>query len=81
MGIRVGLGNLALSSKTPRVRKLRLERKPTPVQRFRTIQLVPPERRSKKFPCRHTPLDASGETLDSLYRYCDQREINEKVGK
>jgi hypothetical protein len=45
------------------------------------IQLVPPERRSEKFPCRHIPLDASGETLDSLYRYCDQQEVKEKVGK
>jgi hypothetical protein len=45
------------------------------------IQLVPPERRSEKFPCRHIPLDASGETLDSLYRYCDQQEVKEKAGK
>src|ERR1700739_1753546 len=45
------------------------------------IQVVPPEPRSDKFPCRHIPVDASGETLDSLYRYCDQQEIREKVGK
>jgi hypothetical protein len=45
------------------------------------MQLVPPERRSEEFPCRHIPLDASGETLDSLYRYCDQQEVEETVGK
>jgi hypothetical protein len=44
------------------------------------MQLVPPERRFEKFPCRHIPLDASGQTLDSLYRYCDQREVEEIVG-
>jgi len=45
------------------------------------MQLVPPERRSERFPCRHIPLDASGQTLDSLYRQCDQREVEETVGK
>ena len=44
------------------------------------IQLVPPEFRSAKIPCRHIPFDASGETLDSLYRYGDQGEIEEVVG-
>jgi hypothetical protein len=43
------------------------------------IQLVPPERRSEKFPCQHIPLNALGETLDSLYRYCDQQEVEETV--
>src|ERR1700732_3870762 len=38
-------------------------------------QLVPPERRSEKFPCRHILLGASGETLDSLYRYGNQQEV------
>jgi hypothetical protein len=41
------------------------------------MQLVPPERRSERFPCRHIPLDASGQTLDSLYRQCDQQEVVE----
>jgi hypothetical protein len=44
------------------------------------MQLVPPEHRSEKFPCRHIPLDSSGETLDSLYRYCDQKEVEERIG-
>ena len=45
------------------------------------MQLVPPERRSEKFPCRHIPLDASGQTLDSLYRQCHQQEVEGTVGK
>jgi hypothetical protein len=44
------------------------------------IHLVPREFRSAQIPCRHIPLDASGETLDSLYRHSDQREIEEVVG-
>ena len=44
------------------------------------IQLVPPECRSEKIPCRHIPFNVSGDTLDSLYRYSDQNEIEETVG-
>ena len=43
------------------------------------IDLVPPERRSERLPCRHIPFGGSGETLDSLYRFCDQQEIEERV--
>jgi hypothetical protein len=43
------------------------------------MQLVPPEHRSEKIPCRHIPFNASGETLDSLYHYSDQNEIEETV--
>jgi hypothetical protein len=44
------------------------------------MQLVPAGRRSEKIPCRHIPLNVSGETLDSLYRCSDQKEIEEIVG-
>jgi hypothetical protein len=44
------------------------------------MQLVPPELRSEKIPCRHIPFGASGETLDSLYRYGNQHEIEETAG-
>ena len=46
------------------------------------MQLVPPERRSEKIPCRHIPFNVSGsgETLDSLYHCSDQNEIEETVG-
>jgi hypothetical protein len=53
---------------------------PRPCADCALTQLVPPERRSEKFPCRHIPLDASGQTLDSLYRQCDQQEVEETAG-
>jgi hypothetical protein len=42
-------------------------------------QLVPPEFRDAKIPCRHIPFNAQGETLDTLYRYKDQNEIEAVV--
>jgi hypothetical protein len=44
------------------------------------MHLVPPDRRFEKIPCRHIPFNMSGETLDSLYKYSDQNEIEETVG-
>lgn len=44
------------------------------------MQLVPPEFRSARIPCRHIPFDKSGETLDSLYRYGEQGEIEDVFG-
>jgi hypothetical protein len=44
------------------------------------MQLVPPECRSEKIPCRHIPFNTSAETLDSLYRYNNQQETEETVG-
>ena len=44
------------------------------------IQLVPPPFRSADIPCRHIPMDTSGETLDSLYRYSDQGELEDVFG-
>ena len=38
-----------------------------------------PELRFGKIPCRQIPLNASGETLDSLYRYGDDHEIEDKL--
>lgn len=40
---------------------------------------VPPESQGEKIPCRHIPLGPTGETLDSLYRWGDQHEIEEAV--
>ncbi len=53
---------------------------PGPCSNCVLMQLVPPERHSEKIPCRHIPFDASGETLDSLYRYGDQNEVEETAG-
>jgi hypothetical protein len=56
------------------------EGRPGPCSDCALMQLVPPERRSEKIPCRHIPFNVSGETLDSLYRYSGQNEIEETVG-
>ena len=52
---------------------------PRPCSECSLMQLVPSEFRSAKAPCRHIPLNESGETLDSIYRYDDEREITEAV--
>ena len=44
------------------------------------MQLVPPEHRSERTPCRHIQFNTLGETLDSLYRYGDEQETEETVG-
>jgi hypothetical protein len=53
---------------------------PAPCSDCVLMHWVPPESREAKIPCRQIPLGPSGETLDSLYRYGDQREIEEAVG-
>src|SRR5271154_3017837 len=45
------------------------------------MRLVPPDERQQTIPCQHIPLNARGETLDSLYRYADQRELEDVYGK
>jgi len=52
---------------------------PSPCSGCVLMEFVPPEHRSQRFPCRHIPLDASGQTLDSLYRHCDQGEVEQVV--
>jgi hypothetical protein len=52
---------------------------PAPCSDCVLMYLVPPEDRSQKVPCRHIPLNDSRETLDSLYRYSNQAEIEETV--
>jgi len=45
------------------------------------MQFVPAERRSEEVPCQHVPLDAAGQTLDTLYAFGagKQREIEEAL--
>ena len=52
---------------------------PDPCVECVLMHLVPLDIRSEKLPCRHIPLNSSGETLDSLYRYGNEREIEETV--
>ena len=56
------------------------EENPGPCSDCVLMHLVPPEHRCEMIPCRHIPFNVSGETLDSLYRYRDQNEIEETVG-
>lgn len=52
---------------------------PAPCSECLLMQFVPPERRKELIPCRHIPLDSAGQTLDNLYRYSDQTEIEEAM--
>jgi len=54
---------------------------PEPCSHCVLMQLVPPAFRSATVPCRHIPMNQAGESLDSLYRYDDQAEIEESVEK
>ncbi len=45
------------------------------------MQLVPPQSREEKVPCRHIPLNEAGETIESFYRTGTQRELDEALGK
>ncbi len=53
---------------------------PGPCSDCTLMQLVPPQFREKQIPCRHIPFNTGGETLDSLYRYSDQSEVEEVFG-
>lgn len=52
---------------------------PRPCSECVLMQFVPPEQRSEKVPCRHIPLNAEGETVDGLYRYGTQAEMEEAL--
>lgn len=50
---------------------------PAPCSECVLMQLVPPEQRAERIPCRHIPFNEFGETLESLYRNSTQPEIEE----
>lgn len=54
---------------------------PDPCNECVLMPLVPPESRTQTVPCRHIPLNPEGETLESLYRYSDQRDLEDVYGK
>lgn len=54
---------------------------PRPCTECLLMQYVPQESRKEKFPCRHLPLNQEGETLDGLYCYATQEEIEETLRK
>jgi hypothetical protein len=52
---------------------------PIPCEECVLMQFVPEGAREERVPCRHIPLTVRGETLDSLYRYTSQAEIEEAL--
>lgn len=44
------------------------------------IHFVPPEQREEAVPCRHIPLTETGDTLNSIYQWATQEEIEQAVG-
>src|SRR5260370_29783543 len=54
---------------------------PEPCTHCVLMQLVPPGFRPANTPCRYISMNEAGETLDTLYRYDNQPEIEETVEK
>lgn len=52
---------------------------PAPCSACVLTHWIPPEQRDQRIACRHIPLGPSGETLDYLYRWGDQHDIEESV--
>lgn len=54
---------------------------PAPCEDCLLMCFVPAEHRAEAVPCRHIPLNADGETVDSYYRWGSQEELEEALGK
>ncbi len=54
---------------------------PAPCEECVLMQLVPTAGRERKIPCRHIPLSPNGDTLESLYSWASQREIEDVMRK
>jgi len=52
---------------------------PAPCEECVLMQLVPPDQRGTKIPCRHIPLTQEGETLENLYSCGTQEEIEDAM--
>jgi hypothetical protein len=52
---------------------------PAPCEECVLMQLVPPDQRGSKIPCRHIPLTKEGETLEYLYSCGTQEEIEDAM--
>ena len=53
--------------------------RPHPCTKCILMRFVPLRRRAARVPCRHIPLNAAGETVDGLYRYASQEEMEQAV--
>jgi hypothetical protein len=52
---------------------------PAPCGECLLMQFVPQDRRHLKIPCRHIPLNAEGETVQSFYQWGTQHEVEEAL--
>jgi hypothetical protein len=52
---------------------------PRPCSECVLMQFVPPEQRDAKIPCRHIELTPAGDTLETLYRWAHQHEIEDAM--
>lgn len=55
--------------------------RPHPCSKCVLMRFVPLRRRTARVPCRHIPLNAAGETVDGLYRYASQEEMEQVVSQ
>ncbi len=53
--------------------------RPHPCSECLLMDFVPPSDRNTEVPCHHIPLNLTGETVDSVNRYDNQQELEEKV--
>lgn len=56
-------------------------RGPHPCHKCVLMRFVPLRRRSARVPCRYIPLNVEGETVDGLYRYASQPELEQAVAQ
>jgi hypothetical protein len=88
----LGRGGYRRSAQTPWRAPLIFEDSPTcqnyyreqdarPCAKCKLLRFVPPAMQDRKVACRHIPLNAEGDTLDSLYRSAYEPEIEEAVGR
>ena len=84
-------GGYRRSSQTPWRSPLIFEESPTCKSYYREqnarpcaecllLRFVPPAAQNCKIACRHIPLNVQGDTLDSLYHFAYEPEIQEAVG-
>ncbi|MDP9263260.1 MAG: hypothetical protein M3O85_02945 [Acidobacteriota bacterium] len=52
---------------------------PNPCANCGLMRFVPLRRHSARVPCRYIPLNQAGETVDGLYRYASQEELEDTV--
>jgi hypothetical protein len=53
--------------------------RPSPCRECFLMEFVPAADRKQQVPCRHIPLTENGDTLDSLYRWSNQSEIEDAM--